>query len=203
MPLDLGLAAAWQELQSLSPFVVAAKSGADFQAGRFRLALFNRPIFVPWPRGQVADEGGEAVPPWLELLLLHYFVTADGTPVADQWIAYRQLPGAALFQGRFYNMAIRSLVPAFGHDREGFCRASEALGGIAMSRTGDAAYRFLALPHLPMSVILYLGDEEVAPSVNILFDASAPHYLPTEDLSYLGSYLSARLRSLKSGPALG
>ena len=63
-----------------------------------------------------------------------------------------------------------------------------------MSRSGDAAFRFLALPKIPMGCILYLGDEEVPASINMLFDAAAPHYLPTEDLSYLGIYLSQALR---------
>ena len=66
-----------------------------------------------------------------------------------------------------------------------------------MSRTGDAAYYFLAFPRVPVACLLYLGDEEVSPSVSVLFDASAPHYLPTEDLSHVGMHLSQVLRSQK------
>ncbi|MBF8265635.1 MAG: hypothetical protein HW384_1499, partial [Dehalococcoidia bacterium] len=203
MPLDTGLDLAWQELQNLSPYVVGAKSGADFKEGRFHLPFFNRTILIPMPRGKVTDDKSNPLPPWLELLILHYLVTADGTPEADQWITYRQLPGAALFESRFNNMAIRSLLQAFGNDLEGFHKAGEAMGGIPMSRTGDASFRFLALPQLPMAVILYLGDEEVSPSVNVLFDANAPHYLPTEDLSYLGVYLGMTMRNLQSGARHG
>ncbi|MBI4289819.1 MAG: DUF3786 domain-containing protein [Chloroflexi bacterium] len=199
MPLDAGLDLSWEQLQRQSPYVVAARSGADFQSGQFRIPFFNRTVLIPTPRGKVVDEEGKALPPYLELLLLHYLVTADGTPEADDWIVYRQLPGAGLFAARFQNMAVNSLLQAFGHDLDGFRRASEAMGGVSMSRTGDAAYRFLAFPHLPMGAILYLGDEEVPPSVNVLFDANAPHYLPTEDLSILGSYLSSTLRSLRVG----
>ena len=204
MPLDKGLDAAWQELQALvSPYIVGAKSGADFREGHFYLPFFNRTISVPIPRGKVTDEKSASIPPYLEMLLLHYLINADGTPVADQWITYRQLPGAALFEGRFNNMAVRSLLQTFGNYLEGFRRAGEAMGGVPMTRTGDAAFRFMALPQLPMAAILYLGDEDVSPSINVLFDASAPHYLPTEDLSYLGVYLSATMRSLKSGAKSG
>ena len=203
MPLDTGLDAAWQKLQALSPYGVGAKSGADFREGRFYLPFFNRTILIPVPRGKITDEKSAPIPPYLELLLLHYLITADGTPVADRWITYRQLPGAALFEGRFTNMAVHSLLQAFGHDLEGFLRAGEALGGTPMSRTGDAAFRFIALPQLTMAIILYLGDEDVFPSVNVLFDASAPHYLPTEDLSYLGVYLGSTMRNLKSSAKPG
>jgi hypothetical protein len=67
-----------------------------------------------------------------------------------------------------------------------------------MDRTGDAAFRLLALPKIPVGCILYLGDSEVSPSINILFDEAAPHYLPTEDLTILGSLLNSALKSYKS-----
>ena len=184
-----------RELPKQSPYVLGAKSGCDFREGEFRLPFFHKRYRISFPEGEAREEGGGEPAIWLRILFLHYLLTADGTPVADDWIAYRHLPGAELFEGRFVNMAIRPLVQAFGQDLEGFKRAAEALGGVPMSRTGDAAFYFLAFPHLPMACLLYLGDEEVSPSVNTLFDASAPHYLPTEDLSLLGSYLSQALRS--------
>ena len=50
------------------------------------------------------------------------------------------------------------------------------------------------MPKIPLGCIFYLGDEEVSPSINILFDSAASHYMPTEDLSSLGIYLSQALR---------
>jgi hypothetical protein len=95
-------------------------------------------------------------------------------------------------------MAIRPLLDSFGNDADGFRQAALAIGGKPMTRTGDAAFRFLALPKIPMGCILYLGDDEVSPSINVLFDAVAPHYLPTEDLSYLGLSLFIELRGHKT-----
>ena len=63
---------------------------------------------------------------------------------------------------------------------------------------GDVgAYTFLALPRLPMAIVLYLGEEGLPPSVNVLFDATAAEYLPTEDLILIGEYLSAALLEQK------
>ncbi len=50
-----------------------------------------------------------------------------------------------------------------------------------------------------MACILYLGEDEIPPSINVLFDAAADTYLPTEDLSYLGLYLALSLRERKGG----
>src|SRR3972149_9947277 len=183
------------ELPKHSPYVLGAKSGCDFREGEFLLPFFHRRYRISFPKGEAREEGGGEPAIWLRILFLHYLLTADGTPVAGTWIAYRHLPGAELFEGRFVSLAVGSLVRAFGQDLEGFHRAALALGGTPMSRLGDAAYYFMAFPHLPMAAILYRGDEEGPGSANILFDASAPHYLPTEDLSVLGGYLVSALKS--------
>lgn len=199
MPLDPAWEKAVEEMATCSPYIVAAKSGANFDQGRFTLRFFNRTVLIYYPEIRIEESGKQSPPPkWVQLILLHYLLTADGTPVADYWLTYRYLPGAYLFETRFQSLAINSLLQAFGKDTDGFRRAALALGGIPMTRSGDVAFRFLALPQLHMACILYLGDEEVAPSVNILFDASASHYLPTEDLSYLGTYLSHELQRLRN-----
>jgi hypothetical protein len=48
-----------------------------------------------------------------------------------------------------------------------------------------------------MACIYYQGEEGIPSSVNILFDAAAPEYLPTEDLSLLGVYLVNAMRKAK------
>ena len=199
MRFDIAYRKAQKEVEGLSPYVVASMSGASFEEGKFIIPFFNRSFFLHYPEVKVEEAGSDAPPSrWLEILLMHYLVTADGTPISGMWITYRHLPGARLFEQRFTNMALRSLIAAFGNDAEGFRHASLAIGGTPMARSGDAAFRFLALPKITMGCILYLGDEEVSPSMNMLFDAVAPHYLPTEDLSLLGSYLSAALQRYKS-----
>lgn len=195
MAYDVALNKAREDFKGFSPYVAASKSGTDFSEGKFRVKFFNRTFLIGHPDGGVEEVGnGENISQQLQVLLLHYLTQADGTPVADKWIAYRNLPGAAFFAKRFMSMAIDPLTRAFGNDIEGFKRGGLALGGEPMTRTGDAAFRFLALPRIPVACILYLGDEEVQPSVNVLFDASAPSYLPTEDLSLLGTYLNTMHR---------
>ena len=155
---------------------------------------------MAFPSGEATEVERETpAPSWLRLILLHYLLTADGTSVADSWITYRLLPGAFLFDARFQGMGIRPLVQAFSKDIEGIRRAGEALGGLPMSRTGDAGFRFIVLPNIPMGVVLYLGDDEVPASATVLFDARASRYLPTEDLSILGGYLSRELVDRRGG----
>jgi hypothetical protein len=200
MNWDIAYRRAQKDLEGLSPYVVASMSGASFEEGKFIIPFFHRSFLVHYPEAKVEEAGSSTSPPrLLQILLMHYLVNADGTPISGMWITYRHLPGAFLFEQRFNNSALQPLLKAMGNDAEGFRRAALSIGGTPMARSGDVAFRFLALPKLPMGCILYLGDEEVPSSINILFDAAAPHYLPTEDLSYLGIYLSAALKgSLRS-----
>ena len=74
--------------------------------------------------------------------------------------------------------------------------AAKALGGESLTY-GDAAFLFPMFPRLRLAVVLYLADEEFSASANVLFDAAAGHYLPTEDLAVLGGMLAGQL--IKAG----
>lgn len=209
MSYDPAFDKARQEMASRDPSVMAHDSGASFDNGRFTLRFFNRDFTVRYPDIRVSQPGADSEPPvWLQLTLLHYLVHASGALPAtfhcptenlrgDEWIAYRQLPGALSAAGVFQRTVINPLIQAFGSDVEGFRRACEALGGRYLPSSGDAAFTFLALPRMPMAVVLYLGEEGLPPSVNVLFDATAAEYLPTEDLILIGEYLSAALLEQK------
>ncbi|MDD5093914.1 MAG: DUF3786 domain-containing protein [Dehalococcoidia bacterium] len=195
MAYEIALNKALDDFAKLSPYVAAAKSGTDFDGKNFRIRFFNRAFLLSHPEGNIQEAANPApFPQWLRLVMLHYLIHSDGTAVADEWITYRQLPGALFFERRFFTMAINPLTKSFGEDIEGFRLGALALGGEVITRTGDAGFRFLALPRIPIACILYLGDEEVQSSVAIFFDAAASAYLPTEDLSLLGSYLNTLQR---------
>jgi hypothetical protein len=199
MGLEDAYEKALKDMAHLNPRTAAAKSGVSFDKDRFAIPLLNRTFTITYPELDVVEPGNDAPPPkLLAILLMHYLLYADGTAVSGMWITYRQLPGAHLFEQRFINLVSRPMLQAFGNDAEGFSQAALNIGGKPMDRTGDAAFRFLALPKVPIGCILYLGDSEVSPSINILFDEAAPHYLPTEDLTILGSLLNSALKSRKN-----
>lgn len=205
MPVDLAIEKALKDITSLNPLAAAAKAGCDFKDGKFHLKFFNRLFLIDHASGSIeesiTEQKGQSLSRHLRLVLLHYLINASGAPVACEWITYRYLPGANFFESRFESMGILPLQRRFGNDLEGFRQACQKLEGDAMSRSGDAAYHFMALPRIPMGCILYLADEEMPPSVSLLFDASAPSYLPTEDLSYVGSYLAFTLIKLTPAKA--
>ncbi|HEX76216.1 MAG TPA: DUF3786 domain-containing protein, partial [Dehalococcoidia bacterium] len=66
------------------------------------------------------------------------------------------------------------------------------LGG-RESDYGDVSVTINAFDHVPITLVLWRGDEELAPNGNILFDASISDYLPTEDVTVLTETLVWKL----------
>ncbi len=192
------LTEAIEELRALDPWLVALKSGAEYQklsatAGRIKLKFFGEDYLINYPECTVKEAmTGREAPIVTKILLLHYLINADGTRLADKWASFRQLPGGLFYEPVFRDRAIKPLERAFGEDLEGFTAAAKALGGERLS-FGDASFMFQILPRLRMAVILHLADEEFPASVNVLFDASAANYLPTYDLTVVAEMLAKRL----------
>lgn len=186
------------ELKEADPVVLAAQSGAQHkrlnkERGELRLTLWGQGYVIIYPDFiAYEEESGEISSPWRQALFLHYLRTADGKPLADRWVSLREIEG-----GEFYHRASQGysgdrLAKHFGNDVEGFRRAAERAGGERRD-LGDAAYSFLALPQVPLVVVYWQGDEEFSPTAQVLFDASAGHYLPVDLLSVLGSELCSRI----------
>lgn len=195
----LALEKAQQDLRGRDPMMAAALSGATYEeltasSGRFRLKFWGEEYVIDYPGASVREEkSGQEPSTFVQILILHYLINADGTPPADRWIAFRELRGGRGFGPAFQQHASQSLVRAFGHDADGFIRAAEALGGERLT-FGSASFLFRIFPRQWVAVVLDLADDEFPAWVNILFDGAASHYLPTEDWAVVGELLGSRLR---------
>lgn len=183
------------EWKKVDPQETAWKAGAEFDAKSrtATLTLTGETYLLAHPDGAVQLKGSDAeVPITTRILLFHYLLTADGTPPAGRWIAFRELPDAMVYDPAFQGRASQRVRGRFGMDLDAFHRAAKALDADRLD-FGDASYLFRALPRVWLAVVVYRGDEEFSPSANVLFDAAAANYLPTEDLAVLGGYLASRL----------
>lgn len=191
-----------QALRLCDPGQLAAHTGAklnhlDSEQGEFHLAFWDCPIRLTYPAFTAhPSPGKEELPSFQLAMLLYYFSTADGSPLEYSWISFSELP-----DGRFYNQAFQGytgqeLARSFANALPAFQQAALKLGGVPQA-FGDAAFSFLALPCVPILTTYWIGDEDFPASCQLLFDASAAHYLPTEAYAILGSTLARRL--IKSG----
>jgi len=124
-------------------------------------------------------------------IILHYLLTADGTPVAGQWILYRDLPG-----GLFYDATIGGvlgpLIEKFQAEGNAFIEKIQSLGG---ARAGCGQYAGVIYPFkkFPVLFILEQKDEEFDASLRALFDISASNYMKTDIIKTLLVYTVKKL----------
>jgi len=177
------------------PAISAALAGCSYTSEGIAVPFFGSPHLVTHPAGEVISQPGpKAKPahPSVAILMLHYLATADGMRPADRWVSFRELPDGLFYAQAFAGHAEGLLAERFGVALDRFRRRCEELGGSPLN-LADASFRFQALPRLAMAALLWEGDEEFPAQARILFDASAGHYLPTEDLSGTGDWLAHRL----------
>jgi hypothetical protein len=137
------------------------------------------------PDCEISLEGdGAGVPLRDKILILHYFAGAKGTPARGKLIAFGQLSGGASYSPAFSQRAIGPLIRKFGSNPELLRRMAAKLGGHEASH-GDVSITVSAFPRVPVTLVLWRGDEEVPPNGNILFDANVSDYLSTEDVTVL------------------
>ena len=183
-----------REFEFMDPTWMASHSGTTYSFAQHLLKIpwFGEDYAVSYPEGEVSRSDGERAGGIEELIILHYLVNADGIAVKEQWVSYRDLPGA-----RYHE-------PAFHADAEGpLSRGLEGrlealrvwVEGHArpVDLPGDVAAAWDALPRVPLLLIFNERDEEFAAGARILFDITAPNYLPTEDLSVLAELAVSRL----------
>ncbi len=193
------------------PLRCAALAGCDVTPEGIRVQFFNRLHLVTHPSGEAFSLGAEpasgqdrpkGAPPGKPahlatvISLLHYLLSADGTPPADNWLAFRELPDGLFYAQAFAGHAEGEIAARFGNAGalalQEFRRAAAALGGSRLD-LADASFRFQALPRLAVAALIWAGDDEFPGQARILFDAHASHYLPTEDLAGIGDWLAHHL----------
>jgi hypothetical protein len=64
-------------------------------------------------------------------------------------------------------------------------RAGEKLKG-KIIQTGDASVELPYFPCLPITCIVWKGDEEFPPEASVLFDETADQFLSAEDMAVAG-----------------
>ncbi|OPY65079.1 MAG: hypothetical protein A4E63_03157 [Syntrophorhabdus sp. PtaU1.Bin050] len=133
------------------------------------------------------------------IILLHYILKASGAPLGGDKIPYEDIQGLRHYYPVFEQRVLRPLQSAFGYNRQVFIDAGIALGG-RRDEYGDGSFTLHALPRVPITFILWEGDEEFPPSVRTLFDPSITGYLPLEDIVVISKLASTRI--LKEARAL-
>ena len=178
------------------------KSGTQCQVTNSQKAIvveyLNQSYQVTIPDVAVSLRDGEDVVPQRDkILILHYLARAKGTPLSKEIITYKELPEGPNYFRTFYKRAIKPLVDHFGQEPGQLIDIAKKLGG-RKADFGDVAVTMNAFSKVPVTLVLWRGDEEFPPEGNILFDSTIPDYLSTEDINVLCEVITWKLVKLLS-----
>jgi hypothetical protein len=173
------------------------KSGAELQVKASQKSIvvqyLNCPYLISVPDGAISPaDSDERAPIRDKLLIIHYFNTAKGTPATNRLITFRELPEGNVYFPTFTKRTIKPIVDNFSQQPRLLITVSEKLGGHKVDY-GDAAVTIQAFRRVPVTIILWRGDEELPPQGNVIFDANISDYLPTEDITVLCETITWRL----------
>jgi hypothetical protein len=152
---------------------------------RIILKYLNRAYQVSLPEITVTvQNSGEKVELRDQVLILHYFTRANGTPLARNLITFQELKDAVNYYPSFTKRAITPLLDYFGSNPDKLVELSRELGGYEVDY-GDIAVTVPAFSRVPITLVLWKGDSEFPPNANILFDSTILDYLSAEDVSVI------------------
>jgi len=180
------------------------KSGARYQVIDSKkviiLEYLNRTYHVTFPDIEISrKDSNEEVPLRDKILIFHYLTQAKGTPTSNKTIAYKELTEGANYFPTFSKRAIQPLLDYFGKEPHRLLDIAGILGG-QKADYGDVAVTINAFSRVPITFLLWRGDEEFPPEGNIIFDSTISDYLSTEDINVLCEVIAWKLvRLLKTG----
>jgi len=172
-------------------------SGCPVKGTCLQINFLGQHYEIEYPSGNFRPEAslqGE-LPVFARILILHYLANTIDTIIEGKYISFKELPGGQIYIQPFTNRAILPLAKLFGAQPHRLVEIASRIGG-KQADLGDVGVTINVFPRIPITLILWQGDEEFAASANILFDASAAQLLPTEDYAVLAGFVVASLERL-------
>jgi hypothetical protein len=154
--------------------------------------FFDDTIEIAIPDFSFRSASGSNVTLTTKIVLLHYLIHASGDAVGTALVPYEDIPGCRSYLPVFERRVVAPLLRAFGASRDAFVAAGAALGG-REEEYGNGSFTLSPFPRLPLTFILWEGDEDFPPSIKVLFDRSIPTYLPLEDVVVVSKMAATRI----------
>ena len=169
--------AALARLKDRDPREIARNAGVhyDEESQVYHIPTMGMEVTVSYPEYHFTPE----IPGWHRLVILHYLDLADGFALTGKEIPFGQMRSGMVRGGGIDDrceLAIQNL-KNLNEDT----RICKNIGGEPIISNADVAYRIPFLPRFPVTLKIWLPDEDFPASGRLLLDSSADHYLSIED----------------------
>ena len=191
----------WEALRRKDPALLCNRTLFEpAPGGRYAFRFLNEDVMVdPSASCLLRRVEGSWVPsddPLLELAVVLYLLgVQDIYPLGKDLVGPKDLKEGHFFQGP-HELKIGRVVERYGRDTAGLGAAAQRLGGERLDMA-DSAWRLKPFPRIHLYYLLWEGDDEFPPRLNVLFDRSIEKALAADAIWGLVTRVSDAL--LKSG----
>jgi hypothetical protein len=190
----------WQRLRGIAPEDVVVRSQCGYleSSGYYEVDFLGSMVRVDPLQERFLSPGDEVLDLRMEgaLAILVYLVEAQNIPLGGHLVSAKDLKGGEMFFRGPHSFPVAALQQAFGEDKEGFLAVGEKCGGVP-GTWGDASFQVMALPRVPVQVLLWLTDDDFPAQISFLFDATIAQHLPLDVIFGLVCELCFRLGNLR------
>jgi len=179
-------AALWQQLAELDGQETARRANCRYlpAAGQYVLTMLGTEYIVETAERNIYPlQAGASQPAGFieQLCLLAYLINAKEIHPAGRLAKPESLPGGQFFFRGPHKLRTDKLEAVFGDDPAALLTAARRFGATT-TEFGDASVELTVLPRLPLTIVLWRGDDEFGPRASVLFDRSAAQQLPLDAL---------------------
>ena len=171
--------AALARLEGRDPREIARNAGVhyDEDAQAFHIPTMGMDVTVSYPDYRFSPE----LPGWHRLVILHYLDFADGYPLTGKEISFGQMK-SGMVRGVGIDQKCELAFQNLKNPGEDILtKICENIGGKPIASNADAVWKIPFLPRFPVTLKIWLPDEDFSASGRLFVDASADHYLTIED----------------------
>jgi len=197
---ELGEEKAWDILCTLDPEDVCKRAGISYDSGTtvyqitsfgigFSLSLSEKDITTDSSRGEIFLSELRHL---FRLSVLWYLINAKDIPFTENLVRPHDIKGGQRFSGGTYRLPLDELEKRYGNDKEAFLRRGKEFEAELIGY-GDVAIRLFPLPRIPVSILLWLEDDEFPARADLLFDSSCEFHINTSDILWAIAVMSIRV----------
>ncbi len=130
---------------------------------------------------------------YAKILTIRFLLHGTAAGGTGKYKTYREMPWGEVYLRQFDGRCIKRLAFTYGNRVDDFSGIMKHMGAAAIDH-GDVAYEVEIYPGYRIQMILWEGDEEFAPSSQILFSDNFPVSFQAEDMAVMGDVLIGSLK---------
>ncbi|NWF98180.1 MAG: DUF3786 domain-containing protein [Nitrospirae bacterium] len=180
---------AWEILEKIEPSIVCRNALAEYdeKENHYIIRSLNSDVFIsPGKRNikSYSTEGKNLIKRYGYFFVhscLWYLINSKNIPLTEKLIRPSDIKdGASFFRGS-HLLPLSRLAEKYGEHKDAFLNDSKKFGA-TLQNFGDVSVRLFPMPRIPVTIILWLKDEEFPARADLLFDSSCEFHLPVEIL---------------------